>query len=216
MKQQKRMLISIGFAFVLLAASTAQSGTTGEATKSISKADMEKQCAEIMEKMAGMIEEMSKMMSQMSGMMEGGMMEGMMGGSGMGASDQKPSKEGVAVASLATQRNMGGDVTVEATLLDPKAIGEKLSFRVKLDTHTGSLDEYDLVKISSLRDDQGREFPAPTLEKPEGAGHHRSGMLTFSNQDQDGRPIVTHSTKYIELVIKDVAGVAERTFRWDL
>ena len=92
MKQQKRILISTGLVFILLAASTAQSGTTGEATKSISKTDMEKQCAEIMEKMAGMVEEMSKMMGQMSEMMRGGMMEGMMGGSGMGSSEQKPSK----------------------------------------------------------------------------------------------------------------------------
>lgn len=216
MKQRKSLLILPGLAFVILATSTAYSIDAGNTATAGPKGGMEEPCARMMDRMSQMMEEMSQMMKQMSGMMDGGMKEGMMGGAEMGRAEPKPSEKMAVASSLATQRNTGGGVTVEATLLDPKAIGERVSFRVKLDTHTGSLDEYDLVGISSLRDNLGRIFPAPALEKSEGAGHHRSGMLTFANQDKDGRPIVTADTKYIELTIKDVAGVAERTLRWDI
>ncbi len=186
--------------------------------------EMMEMMKEMMEGMKGMAQDqptkqkMEEMMKKMDEMMKqhDSMMGGMMGGSGMGSSGMKPSKEGAAASSLATQKNSGGGVTVEATLLNPKTIGEKISLQIKLDTHSVNLDQYDLSGISRLRDDEGKEFSKPTLEKPEGEGHHKGGILAFSNKDKDGKPIVTANTKYIELIVKDVAGVAERTFRWEL
>lgn len=164
------------------------------------------------EKMDGMMTEMDEMMKQHEAMMEG-----MMSGSMMGRSDEMmPAEKMTGAMSSATQKKSGGGVTVEATLLNPKTIDEKVTFRLKLDTHSVNLDEYDLANISHLRDDLGRELHEPVLEKAEGGGHHRSAIISFSNQDQEGRPILTPDTKYIELAVNDVAGVAERTFRWEI
>ncbi|HET6371628.1 MAG TPA: hypothetical protein VFG95_10550 [Nitrospiria bacterium] len=122
---------------------------------------------------------------------------------------------GVSTSSLLTQRNFGGGVLVEAMLLDAAAGKERVSFRVRLDAGKGSLEGYDLTKISRLRTDRGVEFPTPILEKIEGAGHHIIGTLDFANRDHDGNAILTHETRFIELLISNVAGVPERMFRWE-
>jgi hypothetical protein len=41
-----------------------------------------------------------------------------------------------------------------------------------------------------------------------GGGHHREATVVF--------PTFSPEAKRVELVIKDIAGVKERTFRWDL
>ena len=164
------------------------------------------------EKMDGMMMEMDEMIKQHEAMMEG-----MMAGSMMGRSDEmRPAEKMKGTMSSATQKKSGGGVTVEATLLNPKTIDEKVTFRLKLDTHSVNLDEYDLSNISHLRDDLGRELHEPILEKAEGSGHHRSAIISFLNKNEEGRPLLTPDTKYIELAVNDVAGVAERTFRWEI
>ncbi len=164
------------------------------------------------EKMDGMMMEMDEMIKQHEAMMEG-----MMSGSMMGRSDEmKPVEKMKGTMSSATQKNSGGGVTVEATLLNPKDIDERVTFSLKFDTHSVNLDEYDLANISHLRDDLGRELHGPVLEKAEGSGHHRSAIISFSNKNDEGMPIFTPETKYIELAVNDVAGVVERTFRWEI
>lgn len=65
-----------------------------------------------------------------------------------------------------------------------------------------------MVKISRLRDDTGKEY-APIGWKGAGPGeHHREGKLKFA--------AMTTQPKYIELVIKNIAKVSERAFRWEL
>jgi len=46
------------------------------------------------------------------------------------------------------------------------------------------------------------------VEQATGGGHHRQAVLRFGK--------VAPDVKTIELIIKDVAGVKERTFRWNL
>jgi hypothetical protein len=111
-----------------------------------------------------------------------------------------------ATASHATRTDSGGGVTVKATLLGSQTSGE-LSFQVVLDTHSVNLDGYDLKNLSSLRDDAGNTY-LPTSVENKGSGHHRQSTVVFSK--------VAHSTKRVELAIKDIAGVKERLFRWDL
>jgi hypothetical protein len=43
-------------------------------------------------------------------------------------------------------------------------------------------------------------------------GHHRSGELTFPATLPDGRP--TSGGGPVELVIRDIGGVPERSFAW--
>lgn len=111
-----------------------------------------------------------------------------------------------AAGSDATQTVSGGGVTAKVTYLNPKKNDEP-RFQVVFDTHSVNLDAYDLKSITVLRDDTGKSYP-PTKVENKGSGHHRQVILTF--------PKVSQEAKHLEIVIKNVAGVKERTFRWNL
>jgi hypothetical protein len=111
-----------------------------------------------------------------------------------------------ATASDATQTVAGGGVTVKVTYLNPKS-SDGARFQVALDTHSVNLDSYDLKTISVLRDDAGNTY-SPTAVENKGSGHHRETTVSFAK--------VASGTKRVKLVIRDVAGVKERNFRWDL
>ena len=110
------------------------------------------------------------------------------------------------IASDATQSVAGGGVTVKVTYLNPKG-SNGVRFEVALDTHSVNLESYDLKTISVLRDDAGNTY-SPTAVENKGSGHHRETTVSFAK--------VAGGTKRVELVIKDIAGVKERIFRWDL
>jgi len=109
-------------------------------------------------------------------------------------------------ASDLTQSVSGGSVTVKVTYLNPKS-KDAPRFSAVLDTHSVDLDSYELKSLTVLRDDTGKIYP-PTAVENKGSGHHREIVLTF--------PKMSPESKRMNLVIKDVAGVKERTFRWDL
>jgi hypothetical protein len=111
-----------------------------------------------------------------------------------------------AAATDATQTVSGGGVTAKVTYLNPKS-SDDLRFQVVLDTHSVAIDGYDLKAITLLRDDTRKTYPPNAVEN-KGSGHHREVILTF--------PKVSPEAKRLEIVIKDVAGVKERTFRWNL
>jgi len=101
--------------------------------------------------------------------------------------------------------NTGGGVTVKVTYLNPQETANA-RFDIALDTHSVNLDAYDLKALSLLRDEVGKDYQ-PTHVENKGSGHHRQITLVF--------PKPSAETKKLELVIKDVAGVKERVFRWD-
>lgn len=111
-----------------------------------------------------------------------------------------------------TQTSEGGQVTVAATWQGPRA---GPVFRVALDTHSVDLGGYDLRQLAVLRTDQGREVRPSGWDAPI-SSHHREGTLTFPATGSDGQPLIRPSTRTIELISRDVAGVPERTFRWTL
>ena len=111
-----------------------------------------------------------------------------------------------AAASSATQTVAGGGVTVKATFLNPKDAADP-RFQVVLDTHSVNLDAYDFRNIAVLRDDAGKSY-VPIAVENKGSGHHREAIVSF--------PDIAPETKRIELIIKEVAGVKERTFVWNL
>lgn len=93
-----------------------------------------------------------------------------------------------------------------------------LVFAVDLNTHSVDLSNLEMDKISLLRDDQGNVY-SPTEWREVGdssSSHHTSGALLFPLTDREGEPVISDKTKYIEIIIKDLAGVKERLFRWDL
>ncbi|MCL4302137.1 MAG: hypothetical protein KJ077_40975 [Anaerolineae bacterium] len=105
------------------------------------------------------------------------------------------------------QSNDEKAVTVEVTPLNLPQGGSSLDFEVAFNTHSVELD-FDPTAISVLRDDQGQEYPALAWDGGGPTGHHRSGTLRFK--------VFDHPTNFVEVVIRSVAGVPERVFRWNL
>ncbi len=99
------------------------------------------------------------------------------------------------------QVNQGGQVTVSVTWAGTT---EAPTFRVVLDTHAVNLDSYDLTQLATLRTADGEIVPTGWDAPP--GGHHREGVLRFAS--------VAPDSNSMELVIRDVAGVPERTFSW--
>ena len=129
--------------------------------------------------------------------------------SGAGASNPSASSASGAKSSGATfetKSNDGGSVTVDVkpTAL---AVGEPVAFDVKMDTHSVELAD-DMTKIAILRDDVGKEYKATAWDGPGSGGHHREGTLKF--------PALTSKPHHVELVIKGLAKVPERIFKWEL
>lgn len=114
--------------------------------------------------------------------------------------------ESFGASTNTTQTVSGGGVAANVTYLNPKSNNDP-RFQVVLDTHSVALDGYDLKALSLLRDDTGKTY-LPNAVENKGSGHHREVILTF--------PKVSLEAKRLEMVIKDVAGVKERTFRWNL
>lgn len=111
-----------------------------------------------------------------------------------------------ATAPRTSRTDSGGGVTVKVTYLDSKGTDD-LRFQLVLDTHSVNLDSYDLKTISVLRDDAGNTY-LPTAVENKGSGHHREATVSFAK--------IANGTKRVELMVKDVAGVKERVFRWEL
>ena len=111
---------------------------------------------------------------------------------------------GGATAPGTSRSVAGGSVSAKVTYL--MQTEHESQFSVVLDTHSVNLDIYDLKALSLLRDDTGLKMQ-PTGAENKGSGHHREILLTF--------PRPSLEWKWLEVVIKDVAGVKERVFRWD-
>ncbi len=128
-------------------------------------------------------------------------MDGMKGMKNEAAELQKEAK------AAETMESEAAGVTVKITFINPEA-PKSPSFTVSLDTHSVDLEQYKFDEIILLRDDSGKEHHADPVSSS-GSGHHREATVEFKDMD-------ISSAKYVELVIEDVAGVAERVFRFDV
>jgi hypothetical protein len=146
--------------------------------------------------LSGMLEKMNAMMADMKGMMsQGMMMQGMMGN--MASAEQKNEEQ--TVGSQKTLEKSEAGVTAKVSL---ETTDGNLTFKVALETHTVDLEKYKFDEIVVLRAG-GKEYKA-RVKSQEGSGHHRSAVIEFDNP----------KAKELELVIKDVAGVKERIFKF--
>ena len=162
---------------------------------------------------------MSSMMSMMSSMMAG------MGGSGATMSGGSPtpgSGSGMSggpgmpggTNSTLTRQAQAGGVTVTVTPLNLRTPGlASLDFYVTLETHSVDLSQ-DLTQSAVLRLPSGAELPAARWVGPRG-GHHVEGTLSFSALDVAGASVLP-ATGTLTLAIRNLGGVPERTFAWDL
>ncbi len=107
--------------------------------------------------------------------------------------------------SFETKADEQGQVTVKVT---PQILnGDQWKFDVVLDTHSVDLS-YDMVQIAELINGQGNTYKPIAWEGAPPGGHHREGVLVFQS--------VSPTSASIELKIKDVGGVPERSFKWNL
>jgi hypothetical protein len=104
----------------------------------------------------------------------------------------------------AKQSVRGGGVTVAVTPLNEP--GDAATFLVSLDTHSVDLDVYEFNAIVRLRDGRGGDLAPTAVKDAQGGGHHRSATLKFAWPEP--------KPKSLEVVVKGVAGVPERVFRW--
>ena len=87
------------------------------------------------------------------------------------------------------------------------APGQPARFEVQMNTHSEALGE-DMVAVSTLKDNAGREYHATAWQGSAPGGHHRKGVLEFSYLEDN--------TASITLIIKGIANVPERIFEWPI
>ncbi len=112
----------------------------------------------------------------------------------------------LSIPELSTKVNDKNYVTIEVTPIDFQ-FGQPLRFEIYVNTHQGDLN-FDLTEISMLKG-VGEEpmLPVSWEGSPPG-GHHRNGTLVF--------PPVPSTVREIQLIIKDVYDIPERSFEWKL
>ncbi len=95
-------------------------------------------------------------------------------------------------------------VAVTPLVLKP---GNPLEFDIAMNTHSVDLSN-DMLKAVVLRDDTGKEYTPTAWDGPTGGGHHRGGKIKFGE--------LATGAKSVTLIVKGIAGVPERTFKWGL
>ena len=83
--------------------------------------------------------------------------------------------------------------------------GKPAKFEIRMNTHSGDLSQ-DLIAVCTLKDNSGREYHPTNWDGSPPGGHHRSGVLEFSE--------LVEGVESITLVIREVANVPERVFNW--
>ncbi|MFQ5946099.1 MAG: hypothetical protein ACE5NC_07590 [Anaerolineae bacterium] len=105
-----------------------------------------------------------------------------------------------------TRTSRQGPVTVAVTLIPPVEAGRSLRVRVALNTHSVGLDDVALDAAVALRQ-AGGDIAPTAVEQAQGGGHHRQAVAVFPGQPPGDS---------LEVVVKNIGGVAERSFRWEL
>jgi hypothetical protein len=98
-------------------------------------------------------------------------------------------------------------VTVRVTPVEFGEGNDSWKFDIAFDAHSGSLDD-DLLVAASLVDERGNAYRPIAWEGPGPGGHHRKGVLVFE--------AINPMPLSVELKIKNVGGVPERSFKWNL
>jgi len=110
-------------------------------------------------------------------------------------------------AELEARTSEAAGVRVEVTPRPADSSATVWEFEVVMDTHTKPLDT-DLAQAAVLTDDGGARYEPVSWQGDPPGGHHRKGTLQF--------PLPAGKPKAVELTLKDIGGVNERVFRWEL
>lgn len=108
--------------------------------------------------------------------------------------------------NLPSKSGSQNGVTFEVDPMDFNFEGP-VSFRIKIDAHSGSLD-FSPAPISILEDDQGNQYQPLNWDGSLPGGHHQSGILTF--------PRINNSVKRLQLIIGADSDLEPLVFSWNL
>jgi len=122
-----------------------------------------------------------------------------------------------------TQSDNQGGVEIDVTWVTPESLAKVDSeqarsyglddyvlLEVKFTTHSGDLSRLDMTGLSAIRAG-GREYAPQAWESISDDSHHRAGVLVFARKAPSGASLDAGT---VELVMKGIANVAERVFRW--
>ncbi|HLG24284.1 MAG TPA: hypothetical protein VI564_05135 [Candidatus Nanoarchaeia archaeon] len=104
--------------------------------------------------------------------------------------------------ALAKTTGNTGDGDVQIDVTSKGIVNGKLAFDFAANTHSVSLEQFDLKKLTSLSFN-GKDY-AP-IAAPALSGHHNSGELVFDLNDVPNN---------FKIVIKGIPSVEERVFEW--
>ncbi len=109
--------------------------------------------------------------------------------------------------SFAPKENDEGGVRISVTPKSLLKAADAWRFEVRLNTHVTPLTQ-DMVAVASLSGGSGvGEKPTAWEGDPPG-GHHRKGVLVFKPIDPTPPTITLH--------IREVGGIGDRIFTWNL
>lgn len=109
-------------------------------------------------------------------------------------------------SAFETKSSRENRVRVDVTPVDCTP-GKPAKFQIRMNTHSVNLG-FDMTALSTLKDDEGREYRLVSWEGSPPGGHHRSGILEF--------PALEGNPNVVTLVIKNISDVPERIFEWKL
>ncbi|MBI4065228.1 hypothetical protein HY409_02575 [Candidatus Gottesmanbacteria bacterium] len=109
--------------------------------------------------------------------------------------------------SYQTQESSEASVTVSVA---PRVlfIDERPVFDVIFETHSVEL-AFDVAEVTTLVDQNGNDLGKSSWNGSSPGGHHRNGTLSFA------KPL-PKSTQRVILTLKDIAGIAKRTYTWEV
>ena len=109
--------------------------------------------------------------------------------------------------TLETKTDEQASVTVTVTPMNISPQSKEWKFDIVMDTHSVELDQ-NMIVVATLLADNGEEYKPLRWEGAEAGGHHREGVLIWS--------AIEPMPQSVEIKVKDIGGILERSFKWDL
>jgi hypothetical protein len=109
--------------------------------------------------------------------------------------------------SFPMRENNEGQVRASVTPQNLSKTADAWRFEVRFNTHVTPITQ-DMVAVASLSDGEGPGEKPTAWEGDPPGGHHRRGVLVFKPMNPMPATITLH--------IRQVGGIADRTFTWNL
>jgi hypothetical protein len=109
--------------------------------------------------------------------------------------------------SLPMRESDEGQVKASVTPQSLSTTADAWRFEVRFNTHVKPITQ-DMVAVASLSDGKGADEQPTAWEGDPPGGHHRKGVLVFKPIEPMPATITLH--------IREVGGVADRSFTWNL